>query len=337
MARHRALVIVALLVSGSLLTEAEDDEESTMTIREGLLIEAKHRLNDWFLNKQWRGEGYGTGNLDWPKEAHGIQLVITTGHYYCDSESKFGAVEVMEVDPDAEKPDAIPITFGRFDVENADVVDVFNALADTRSQAQWDDLIKGGPGVEILGDFPTEKARGAAMSFVAHPFPDRQVFQWQVYNSSKSMDDMWVVFSTRRNEVLHKFKKREEWPAMQAHNCLGAYHVMKLDNGNCHVVYTTMVNPHAPWPITPKFIFNLAWTKTADYIVTVRQRAQMLKKQRLAQNQPGKPVIPDWLLYDGVKPNKSDPGNINWYDHEMTKVTPPYTGPDYVSDVIQFV
>eukprot|EP00931_Biecheleriopsis_adriatica_P006993 TRINITY_DN108328_c0_g1_i1.p1 TRINITY_DN108328_c0_g1~~TRINITY_DN108328_c0_g1_i1.p1 ORF type:complete len:350 (+),score=52.19 TRINITY_DN108328_c0_g1_i1:55-1050(+) len=308
--------------------------EAIPTMREALLAEAKHRLNEWFLNPEWTGKpGTPEGRLDYPKEEFGIQLVITSGNYYCDSESKFGPMEAMEVGSnDPPKPDAIPITFGRFDVKDADVIDVFNALADTQEQAEWDALIQGGPGVTILGDFPKERARGASLSFVAKPFPDRQVMQWQVYNASKNWDDMWTVFSTRRNDEIHKLKKREAWPAVQAHNCLGAYNVKKLENGGCHVVYTTMVNPHAPWPITPRFVFNLAWTKTVDYIQSLRARAQYLKKRRLENNVPAKPVIPDWLLYDGMTPNKSAPGT-HWFSGDIPKVVPPYIGADYIADV----
>ena len=57
---------------------------------------------------------------------------------------------------------------------DADAIDVFNALADTKAQEHWDELLMNGPGVTYLGDFAKEKARGAAVSFVARPFPDRQ-------------------------------------------------------------------------------------------------------------------------------------------------------------------
>ncbi|CAE7414082.1 unnamed protein product [Symbiodinium natans] len=217
---------------------------------------------------------------------------------------------------------------------NADVIDVFNALADTKGEVEWDDLLMNGPGVTYLGDFPNEFARAAAVSFVARPFPDRQVFQWMVYNSTKNYDDMTVVYSTRRNAVLHQRGVEDEgWPAVQAQNCLGAYHVVALPQGGCHVVFTTMVNSHPPWPITAQFVFNIAWTKTAEYIEKLRARAQLLKRRRLSANAPAEPVVPRWLLFDGMVPNKTESGDM--FVEGVPKVVPPFQGPDYVADVIQ--
>lgn len=307
---------------------------ATPTLRQALLGEATHRLNDWFLNEAWTGKP-PKGRIDFPHEQDGIQLQITTGNYLCDADERIDPFEKIQLDPDEQpsSPDAVPITFGRFDVEDADAIDVFNVLADTKAQEEWDDLIHGGPGVTMLGDFPDEFARGVAMTFVAHPFPDRQVFQWEVYNSSKKHDDMWVVFSTRQNEELHKLRASEAWPAVQAQNCLGAYHVVALPQGGCHVVFTTQVNSHPPWPITAKFVFNMLWTKTVGYIQQVRKRAQMLKKQRLAAHSQAAVVIPDWLLYDGKRPNKTAAGKL-WVDN-APKTEPPFGGPDYLSDIIQ--
>mmetsp|Transcript_30155 Transcript_30155/g.69602 ORF Transcript_30155/g.69602 Transcript_30155/m.69602 type:complete len:400 (+) Transcript_30155:60-1259(+) len=307
------------------------------TLREVLLTEAQHRLQDWFLNKDWVQHPPPNGRLDWPKESNGIQLQITTNNYICDEEPKIEPWEGIRLDKDHEppRPDAIPITFGRFDVQHADVIDVFNALADTKREAEWDELLMNGPGVKYLGDFPNEFARGAAVSFIARPFPDRQVYQWMVYNSSKSFDDMMVVYSTRRNAPLYQLGAdfKEGWPAVQAQNCLGAYHVVALPQGGCHVVFTTMVNSHPPWPITAQFVFNIAWTKTAGYIEKVRERAQLLKRKRLASNSPLEPVVPRWLLFDGMVPNKTESGDL--FVEGIAKVNPPFQGPDYVADVIQ--
>jgi len=298
------------------------------TMREALLAEAKHRQNDWFLNKEWGGTP-PNGRLDWPKEEFGIQLQITTGEYFCDAEGKIAKYQ----EGGDVQPEHIPITFGRFDVEDADPIDVFNVLADILAQEEWDELLQGGPGVTILGDFTNEYARAAAVTFVARPFPDRQVFQWQVYNATRDWKDMWVAFSTRRNDELYKLHDMEAWPAVQAQNCLGAYHVVALPQGGCHVVFTTMVNSHPPWPITAKFVFNLLWTKTVGYIQALRDRAKFLKKQRLASGTPAKPIIPDWLLYDGVSPNATASGKF-WHP-DAPKTNPPFSGPDYVVDIIQ--
>lgn len=324
--------VALVLFCGAALSAAAD---TTQTMRQALLGEAKHRLSDWFLNEAWTGKP-PNGRIDFPHEEDGIQLQITTGNYLCDAEERFQPFEKIQLDPEEQpsSPEAIPITFGRFDVGDADPIDVFNVLADTKAQEEWDDLIHGGPGVTLLGDFPDEYARGVAMTFVAHPFPDRQVFQWEAYNSSQNHDDMWVVFSTRRNEELHKLKESEAWPAVQAQNCLGAYHVVALPQGGCHIVFTTQVNSHPPWPITAKFVFNMLWTKTVGYIQQVRKRSQMLKKQRLAaHSQAVVPAVPDWLLYDGMKPDKTASGKL-WVEN-APKTSPPFGGPDYVADIIQ--
>jgi len=321
----------SVLLSGSLVAA-----EGIPTLREALLHEAKHRVEDWFLNNDWRQKAPPNGRLDWPKESDGIQLQITTNNYICDDDGRIEPWEGIQIDNDhtPPRPDAIPITFGRFDVKDADAIDVFNALADTKAQTKWDELLMSGPGVTYLGDFAKEKARGAAVSFVARPFPDRQVFQWMVYNSTPNHDDMWVVYSTRRNEQLHhRGIEQEGWPAVQAQNCLGSYHVVALPQGGCHVVFSTMVNSHPPWPITAQFVFNIAWTKTADYIQHLRQRAQLLKKRRLAAGGKHEMAVPQWLVYDGAQPNQTESGELFVADNE--KITPPFLGPDYIADVIQ--
>ncbi|CAJ1379763.1 unnamed protein product [Effrenium voratum] len=276
------------------------------------------------------------GRLDWPKEEYGIQLQITTNNYMCDEEGRIKPWEGIQLDDSnaPPRPDGIPITFGRFDVTDADAIDVFNALADTKGEAEWDELLMNGPGVVYLGDFVKERARGAAVAFVARPFPDRQVFQWMVYNSTPDFDDMWVAYSTRRNDVLYKMGyEKEGWPAVQAQNCLGAYHVVALPQGGCHVVFSSMVNSHPPWPITAQFVFNIAWTKTAEYIQALRRRAQLLKKRRMASGGKKVLAVPHWLVFDHLEPNKTESGDLFVTDSE--KVIPPYTGPDYIADVIQ--
>lgn len=319
------------MLSGTLVAA-----EGIPTMREVLLHEAKHRVEDWFLNNQWRQKPPPNGRLDWPKESDGIQLQITTSNYICDDDGRIEPWEGIQLNKDDSppRPDAIPITFGRFDVKDADAIDVFNALADTKKQTEWDELLMNGPGVTYLGDFAKEKARGAAVSFVARPFPDRQVFQWMVYNSTLDHKEMWVVYSTRRNELLHqRGVENEGWPAVQAQNCLGSYYVVSLPQGGCHVVFSTMVNSHPPWPITAQFVFNIAWTKTADYIQHLRQRAQLLKRRRLAAGGKHELAVPRWLVYDGLEPNQTESGEF--FVADSKKVVPPFQGPDYIADIIQ--
>eukprot|EP00438_Fugacium_kawagutii_P015085 Skav214576 [mRNA] locus=scaffold57:117472:118776:+ [translate_table: standard] len=326
-----ALSLVALLLSRYSMAAAE----GIPTIRETLLKEARHRLEDWFLNDDWRQKDPPYGRLDWPKESDGIQLQMTSNNYICDDEGKIAPWEGIQLDSKnlPPKPESIPITFGRFDVQDADAIDVFNALSDFKAEEKWDELLMNGPGATYLGDFAKEFVRGAAVSFVARPFPDRQVFQWIAYNSTPNHDDMWVVYSTRRNELLHSLLKQEGWPAVQAHNCLGTYHMQALPQGGCHVVFSTMVNSHPPWPITAKFVFNIAWTKTAEYIEAVRKRAQLLKKRRLAAGGKHELVVPRWLVYDNMQPNQTESGEL--FVADSKKVIPPFLGPDYIADIVQ--
>lgn len=328
---HALLSKASLFLSGTLVAA-----EGIPTMREVLLHEAKHRVEDWFLNDQWRQKPPPNGRLDWPKESDGIQLQITTNNYICDEEGRIEPWEGIQLDKDDSppRPDAIPITFGRFDVKDADAIDVFNALADIKAQTEWDELLMNGPGATYLGDFAKEKARGSAVSFVARPFPDRQVFQWMVYNSTPDHNEMWVVYSTRRNEMLYqRGVEPEGWPAVQAQNCLGSYHVVSLPQGGCHVVFSTMVNSHPPWPITAQFVFNIAWTKTADYIQHLRQRAQLLKRRRLAAGGKHELAVPRWLVYDGLEPNQTESGDL--FVADSKKIVPPFQGPDYIADIIQ--
>jgi len=58
-----------------------------------------------------------------------------------------------------------------------------------------------------------------------------------------------------------------------------------------------------------------------------------LKKQRLAAGTTAKPIIPDWLLYDGVSPNATASGKF-WHP-DTPKINPPFAGPDYEVDIIQ--
>lgn len=309
-------------------------------MREALLAEAYHRLHDWFLNKDWVQKPPPYGRLDWPKEENGVQLQITTTKYPCDTEEAITKMEagLQEFSWDSSKPkptcDNIPITFGRFDVEGVEPIDVFNALSDTAAQKEWDTLVGD---VSIIGDFEIEAARAATLTFVAHPFPDREIFQWMVYNATKDNKDMIVVYSTRRNDVLHQLKAQAPWPTVMAHNCLGAYQVVALPQGGSHVIFTSMVNSHPPWPITAEFVFNLLWTKTAEYIFHLRDRAQLMKKQRLARGETVGTtlLVPRWLVYDGESPDPTQSGSVT-YINNVSKTIPPYAGLDYVADVAAY-
>eukprot|EP00933_Yihiella_yeosuensis_P047441 TRINITY_DN43278_c0_g1_i1.p1 TRINITY_DN43278_c0_g1~~TRINITY_DN43278_c0_g1_i1.p1 ORF type:complete len:410 (+),score=59.43 TRINITY_DN43278_c0_g1_i1:155-1384(+) len=256
---HRSMFSLCLLLV--VLSFSPQVSQAT-TIREALLCEAEWRFKNWYGNESL---------LDWPKERDGVTLRITKTGYPCGG-------------------DGTAALFGRFELDEATPEDLFNALTDVDAQAQWDVLIGK---VTFLGDFKAQQARGMAISFVAHPFADREVYQWQAVNTTDP-NDLWVVFSTRANEVLHA-KKPTEHGAVATQNCLGAYRVRRKANGGCSVTFTSQVNSH-PWLLSASFVFNLMWGKTVDYINALSSRAKLLAKKR--GSAPGKIGLPDWMMQD---------------------------------------
>jgi len=179
----------------------------------------------------------------------------------------------------------VPITLGLFTIEGAEVQDAFNALADTRKV--WDPLLDSST---ELGDFRDEQAVGLALSFSAHPFQDREVYEWMVVNATDA-DDLWVVYSTRSNEALH-LRKPRAGSQVAAQNCLGVYRFQKGTDGMIHATFTSHVNPH-PFLVTAAFVYHLAWYKTVESINALRAQAQKLARERNGAS----PVLvtPAWM------------------------------------------
>jgi len=249
---------------GFLLLALSLGDAKEVTVREALLCEASYRLGSIYSDKSL---------LQSEKTKDGVTLRITKKSTPCGGNK-------------------IPMTFGEFDAEGVTPLDIFNVLADTAHQQEWDSLV--GSETE-LGEFPEQQAKGVAMSFVAHPFSDRQVFEWEVFNASRDLQDLWVVFSTEDNAMLHAKTERQSG-AVHAQDCLAAYHVLAKPGGGVHVVFTSDVNAH-PFLLSSEFIFNLMWTKTVDYIDALRTRAQKVAKLR-SKGQVPHPVVKDSLLYD---------------------------------------
>jgi hypothetical protein len=238
------------------------------TIREAILCEAKQRFEGVYSDESL---------LDWPKTRDGVTLRITKKGYPCGG-------------------DKIPMTFGEFNVSGATSLDVFNVLANVGHQQKWDSLVGQ---EDTLGDFEGQRARGVEMAFVAHPFSDREVFEWQAFNASSDFTDLWVVFSTNHNKDLHNKKGRESG-ATAAQDCLAAYHISAKPDGHVHILFTSQVNAH-PFLLSSSFIFNIMWGKTVDYINALRTEAQKEAKQRPA-GEATKSMVPQSLLFD----DKSD-------------------------------
>lgn len=254
---------LGLALLASLLSP--DAAAAETTVRDALLCEASYRLGSMFGDKSL---------LQGKKQKDGVTLRITKQSMMCGGNK-------------------IPITFGEFEADDVTPLDVFNVLADTAHQKEWDGLIASETG---LGDFPDQEATGVALSFQAHPFSDRQVFEWQAYNASRDFGEFWVVFSTEDNARLHQKAAREDG-AVHAQNCLAAYHIMAKPGGGAHVVFTSEVNAH-PFLLSAEFIFNIMWTKTVDYINALRTRAQDQAQQRAASGEEPRPVVSSELLFD---------------------------------------
>jgi len=242
-------------------------------MREAILCEAHLRLESWYADKS---------KLDWPKQRDGVELQITNKGKPCGG-------------------DDVVVSFGTFD-SDSEPEDLFNALTDCMAQASWDPLVGS---VTFLGDFPEEQARGIAMSFVAHPFSDREIYQWQVANTTDP-DDLWVAFTTRANDLLHT-KKPNEPGAVATQNCLGAYRVQRRAGGGSHVTFTSHVNSH-PWLLSTGFIFNIMWGKTVDYIDALRNRAKKLGEAR--NGAVAEVVIPDYMKSEIPKTSNVAPSEV---------------------------
>lgn len=232
------------------------------TMREALLCEARLRIASWYLD---------TNALDWPKERDGVVLQISKEGLPCGG-------------------DNIPVTFGHFEIQDAAAEDVVNALSDTDAQQHWDGLVGS---VTQLGDWPCEQAQGLAMTYVAHPFADREVYEWEAINTTDP-NEMWVVFSTEANVPLHN-KKDREGGSVAAQDCLAAYRVQKTASGSINVTFTSQVNSH-PWLLSASFVFNILWGKTVDYVENLRLRSKALAQAR--GSAPPSIVKPSWMTKD---------------------------------------
>merc|ERR1719356_1903940 len=96
------------------------------------------------------------------------------------------------------------MTFGVFDVDDVEPLDVFNVLADSAHQKNWDSLLAG---EKELGAVDQEMARGVEQLFDAHPFQNREIFEWQCFNASRDYKDLWVAFSSEQNQALAKRRR----------------------------------------------------------------------------------------------------------------------------------
>lgn len=238
-----------------------------MNLRDALLCEGKLRIDSWYSNK----------TLEAPRESRGVTVQITTETFPC------GGADVVAA-------------FGKFDVTGVAPMDVFNAIADTASEAEWDHLVGK---VTPLGDFYDQQARGFAISYSSPPFAPREVFMWQVVD----VDDpsyLWIVRSSNGNSLLHE-KKSRATGQVAAQQCLAAYKLQQTATGT-HVTFTTCTNSHA-WILPSNVVFNLVWGKTVDGMVAIRKHATSLAKER-GTSLPSV-VLPKFMLE--TRPFSSDP------------------------------
>lgn len=259
------LTLAGSAAAGSLDQPPPGGRGASSRVREALLCEARQRFASVYADK---------GGLDFPKKRDNVTLQITKRTYPCGGNN-------------------IPMTFGVFDVDDVEPLDVFNVLADSAHQKNWDSLLAG---EKELGAVDQEMARGVEQLFDAHPFQNREIFEWQCFNASRDYKDLWVAFSSEQNQALHAREPRED-DVVATQNCLGAYHVEARPGGGAHVTFTTHVNAH-PFFVTQGFVFNLMWGKTVDYINAMREQAQALAKRRRGAGEEAEPIVPAAELFD---------------------------------------
>ena len=234
-------------------------------MREALLCEARQRFASIYADKS---------GLDWPKKRDNVTLHMTKRTYPCGGNN-------------------IPMTFGVFGVDDVEPLDVFNVLVDSAHQKSWDSFLAG---EKELGAVDQEMARGVEQLFDAHPFQDREIFEWQCFNASRDYKDLWAAFFSEQNQALHAREPREDGVAA-AQNCLGAYHVEARPGGGAHVTFTTHVNAH-PFLVTQGFVFNLIWGKTEEHINAIREQARALAKRRRGAGEEAEPIVQAAELFD---------------------------------------
>eukprot|EP00930_Biecheleria_cincta_P026279 TRINITY_DN18544_c0_g1_i1.p1 TRINITY_DN18544_c0_g1~~TRINITY_DN18544_c0_g1_i1.p1 ORF type:complete len:352 (-),score=46.03 TRINITY_DN18544_c0_g1_i1:236-1291(-) len=233
-------------------------------LRERLLCEAQTRIMNWYHG--------GEEALEAPKEQDGVSLRLTVDHKPCGG-------------------DNIPVTFGEFEIIGVRPVDVFNVLADTAYETQWNSVIGTSA---VLGTFPDQGAVGVQETYpTGIPFVKaREVFEWQVYNASFSNENFWVAFSTDDNQALHE-KSPKKYDTVEVQNCLGAYHLRPSAQGS-HVAFTQQLNSH-PFLVNSKVVFEMSWRKQISFINSLRKRAAAQAKQGLGKMETG---LPATLLED---------------------------------------
>mmetsp|Transcript_48516 Transcript_48516/g.140550 ORF Transcript_48516/g.140550 Transcript_48516/m.140550 type:complete len:376 (-) Transcript_48516:54-1181(-) len=232
-----------------------------VTLREALLCEARERLEVRYGDKN---------QLKWPFQKDGVTMQLTKRSLPCGGNN-------------------IPLTFGEFHVDGATHIDVLNVLANTSDLATWEPLTDH---AAILGDWRSQGARGNAASFVSRPFPAREFYDWQVFDTNHDMSEVWMVSTTRNTDELRR-RKPPQKGAVASQNCLAAYRVRVGRYGGADVAFTTQVNSH-PWLVSAEVVFNLLWWKTVDHYNGLRARAQQLAKAR--GEEQARLAVPSWML-----------------------------------------
>lgn len=227
------------------------EEHSAGRLREALLKEAEERLTTWYADKS---------SLELPFYRDGAQVQISKGECLCDTPGGDGQV---------------PLTFGQFDVDGADPVDIFNVLTDWRKQTSWDPTVTQSK--EVPGNWTMED--GVQALQLIYPTgiiltPDREILEWVAYRADFQEQEFWVVYSTLNNERIREVSQPIPG-TVQMQNCLGGYWIRpKPDGTGSHVLFTQHVNLHPPNLVSAKFVFDVSWGKEIDYVNLLRHRSQ---------------------------------------------------------------
>ena len=70
-------------------------------------------------------------------------------------------------------------------------------------------------------------------------------------------------------------------------SCLTAYHFRETKDGGTEAVFTSSLNPHPPFGLSPDFVSKLTWGKTVDFAKSLQGHAL-----KLAQGDDSQLIVP---------------------------------------------
>jgi hypothetical protein len=198
--------------------------------------------------------------------------------------------------------------FANFTFTGVRPVHVFAAVADAHGQLEWNPSMTD---EKLLVDDPSRMARGMKLQYGADPFPDRKVYEWEVFDYDTARQDFWFATTSQDNKAIEDMDTGPEDSGflglkkpVTADSCFSAHHIRATPDGQgVYGVFTTHLNGHPPFGLSPGFVSHLTWGKTVDFVKALRKRAEALAAQDQAALKlpPANLVAPQTTPY--VRPN----------------------------------